>query len=350
MEAALTADPAKTPSRRLKAPLPEVAVLPVLGGAATEAAIDAILDRGTTWSRNEARTPTYGNREETYVSLGDPSGKLSPIEETNAWNSVLALDDATAQTFLYVMARCLAAADEPPARVRVHVNDILAFRGVKRHRSGDYKVSQKVEERERVLLLNRMWVAGRDVVEEKRGKTIRKKRVRLYSRLIELQIEADDNLGALELPNIDLASEVVPYAFRVGLGGWNNTYRGAQLYVRALLDRIVKYDPKRTVERIALRVGLHLHFRPAPSLSVRNLLDGGKIELPERNASRFRDAVEEALDLLVTDGVLGDWSYGSTTELPGHGWAEKWLDWIIDIKPPNIALQAKIRTTARSQS
>ncbi len=337
----MNADPNMRRKRKTNS-APDGTGLPVLAGAATEAAIDAILDRGTTWRQHEAAAPTHGNREETYVSLGDPSGQLSPLEQTTAWNSVLALDDATAQTFLYVMARCLSAADGPSARVRIHVNDILAFRGVKRHPMGDYRVEQKVEERERLLLLRKMWVVGRDVVEEQRGKKVRKRRVRLYSPLIELQIEADDTARALELPHVELVREVVPYAFRVGLGGWNNAYRGAQGYMRALLDRIVKYDPKRAVERIALRVGLHLHFRPAPMRSVGELLAGGKIEVPERNAARFRDSVEDALDLLVQDGVLGGWNYESPSELPQKGWVPVWLDWRVLISPPNIALQGDV--------
>ena len=322
---------AKNRDRKAKA-------IPILGGSATETAIEAILDHGRGWTRHEEAAPTYGDPDGTYVSLGDPTGKLKPVQETTAWNTVLALDDATAQTFLFLMARCLA--EGPASEIRVHVNDLLAFRGIKRHGDGDYRRAQKVEERERLLLLRQMWVAGRDVVEEKRGNTVRKKRVRLYSPLVEVQIEAEDKPGALELPNLNLTSEVIPYAFRVSLGGWSKTYIGAERYVRELLDRIVQYDPKRTVERIALRVGLHLHFKPATLTSVQQLLDGGKIEIPTRNASRFREAFESALFRLVDDGVLGGWSYAIEDDsLPALGWAQKWLTWNIAIKPPNIALQ-----------
>lgn len=317
---------------------PKVSLIPTLSGSPSETAIEAILDRGRAWTRYEDAAPTYGDRDGTYVSLGRPTGKLETIQETTAWNTVLALDDATAQTFLFVMARCLA--EGPASEVRFHVNDLLAFRGIKRHGDGDFNRAQKVEERERLLLLAQIWVAGRDVVDVPHGKTIRKKRVRLYSPLVNVQIEAEDKPGALELPHINLARDVVPYAFRVSLGGWSKTYIGAERYVRELLDRIVRYDPKRTVERIALRVGLHLHFKPATLISVEQLLEGGKIEMPVRNASRFREAFESAMFRLVKDGVLGGWSYAIDDDsLPAHGWTTKWLTWMIAIQPPTIALQ-----------
>jgi len=179
------------------------------------------------------------------------------------------------------------------------------------------------------------------VVVERRGKSTRKKQVRLYSPLVSVEIEADDKPGALELPNVNLSPEVVPYAFRVNLGGWAKTYIGAEGYVGELLERIVKYDPKRSIERIALRVGLFLHFRPTTTTSVQQLLEGGKIDVPVRNASRFRDSFEGAMNRLVDDGVLGGWSYAIEDDsLPTLLWAEKWLRWTIAITPPDIALKS----------
>lgn len=315
----------------------------LLGGTAAETAIQAILDNRRRWTRRDKKAPIYGDDSGTYVSVGNPLAVLENSQETFAWNKVLALDDATAQTFLYVMARCLAENDAPGTvrRVRIHTNDFLAFRGIKRHHAGDFRPQQKIEERDRLLALAQMWVVGRDVVLEKRGTTTRKKKVKLYSRLIDVEIETDDDGSAgMTLPEFGLPNDEVPYGFRVALGGWAQAYIGAG-YVRALLNRIVQYDPKLTVERIAMRVGLYLHFKPLARPTVAELLEGAKIEIPRVNPERFRDAFEEALDRLTADGILGTWCYrDSAASLPRYKWFDLWLNWAINIQPPSVQLQA----------
>ena len=318
------------------------ASMQLLNGTAAETAIQAILDDGRSWTRRDKRAPIYGDDSGTYVSVGNPLAVLEHSQETFAWNRVLALDDATAQTFLYVMARCLAENERAAGtvrRVRIHTNDLLAFRGIKRHHTGDFRSQQKIEERERLLALSQMWVVGRDTVLEKRGKSTRKKKIKLYSHLIELAVETDDDgTNALTLPELELPSGVIPYAFRVALGEWAQSYLGAG-YVRALLNRIVQYDPKRTVERIAMRVGLYLHFKPLARPTVAELLEGAKVEIPRVNLERFRDAFEEALDRLTSDGILGMWFYRDGAEdLPRYKWFEQWLGWDIVIQPPLLPL------------
>jgi hypothetical protein len=326
---------------------PDASTAPVsmqlLSGSAAETAIHAMLDDHRNWKRRDQRAPIYGDDNGTYVTVGNPLTILDNSQETFAWNKVLALDDATAQTFLYVMARCLAENDAPGTvrRVRIHTNDLLAFRGIKRHHAGDFRPQQKIEERDRLLALSQMWVVGRDTVLEKRGNKIRKKKLRLYSHLIELTIETEDETStSLTLPELELPAGLIPYGFRVALGEWAQSYVGAG-YMRALLNRIVQYDPKLTVERIAMRVGLYLHFKPLVHPTVAELLDGAKIEIPRLNPERFRDAFEEALDRLATDGILRTWSYrDSAAKLPRYKWFDHWLTWEIKIQAPPVPLKA----------
>jgi len=304
--------------------------LMIVRGKAAETAIDAIFDKGRNWTRRPNKAPIYGDdRDGAYVALGDPLTRMTATQEDGAWRKVLALDDQTAQTFLYVMALCLAAADPSAGgfgRARMHVSDVLAFRGVQRHHKGDFRPEQKAEERVRLMTLSDMFVVGRDIIIERRGKSMRKKPIVLTSRLIIVAVETEGQVGTqMVLPEDEESLEGPIYGFRVSLGEWAQPYIAASGYVREILSRIMQYDPTRGVERIALRLGLLLHLRTLDRRSVHELLDAARIEIPERNAHRLRERFEAALDLLVADGIIGSWTYVGDSTVPAYRWLNVWL-------------------------
>ena len=160
------------------------------------------------------RAPTFGDERGTYVSLGDPNAKLSSEQEEQAWSRVLQLDDQTALTFIYVAARFLAQNDDPTVRrpVRVNVNELLEYRGYTRHRTGDFRVQHKVEERERLGNLADMRVST-PVADAKRKNPARS--IESLKRHVLQRGRSSNGLTFVEGEPTQ-----IPYAFDIDLGGW----------------------------------------------------------------------------------------------------------------------------------
>jgi hypothetical protein len=297
----------------------------------SQTAIQAILVGGEGWKRRSRRAPTFGDERGTYVSLGDPTAKLSSEQEEQAWSRVLQLDDQTALTFIYVAARFLAQNDDPAVRrpVRVHVNELLEYRGYTRHRTGDFRVQHKVEERERLGNLADMRVSV-PVADAKR------KNPRAQSNLLNVTYYTEDKQQRLTF--VEGEPSQVPYAFDIDLGGWASAAIERSGEKRAILASIMRYDPADVGQRMGMRLGLYLHFRSSSVTSVGELLEGANIKLPAHHPERFRDDFENAMDLLKSDGIIADWAYvREVPDLPRYRWLDIWLTWDVAIRQaPNV--------------
>jgi hypothetical protein len=309
-----------------------------LSGAPAETAIEAIIDDPSHWKRGADGRFIYGEENSTYIAMGDPRSALTAEQEEITWKKILALDDNTAQTFLYVMSRDLASSRDSE-KTRIHVNEILEFKGYQRHKRGDFRPHMKRAEQERLIALSDMWAGVNDEIREKSGRGYRTKKIKLFSRLIELAIETEADDGkprttvthAVPLPSI-LPGDIVPYAFRVSLGEWAKPYRSVSGLLRPVLAKIVQYDASKESQRYAMRIALCLMFgHHHRNWRLRDLLEKARIELPVHHADRFRETVEAALDRLQADQLIGSWMYVNDDggELPGKRWLERWLDWDI---------------------
>jgi hypothetical protein len=244
------------------------------------------------------------------------------------------------------MAKCLSN-DKPLEKVRIHVNESLSFRGLKRHAKGDYRPEQKRAEARRFRLLSDIWVTARDVVEVKSGRGIRKKAINVTSRLIEVAVESEEDItlqrrGAQpRLPAIVSADGTdVPYAIRAGIGDWAKPYIDTPDSVRHMLHKIVQYDVTTDAQRFAMRFSLALMFqRVGASTTIGELLQAARIDTPERHADRFKDNVEDAFERLTRDGLIGGWRYDVVdSDLPRTRWVGKWLAWRLSFAAPKAAL------------
>jgi hypothetical protein len=291
----------------------------------SQTAIQAILVGGEGWKRRTRRAPTFGDERGTYVSLGDPNAKLSSEQEELAWRRVLQLDDQTALTFVYIAARYLAQNDDPGVRrsVRVHVNELLEYRGYTRHRTGDFRSQHKIEERDRLANLADMRVST-PVADAKR------KNPRAHSNLLNVTYYTEDKQQQLTF--VDGEPTQVPYAFDIDLGSWAAPAIAASGAKRAILASIMRYDPADAGQRMGMRLALYLHFRSSSVSSVGELIEGANIKLPAHHPERFRDDFEKAMDLLRTDDVIADWVYVRETELPRYRWLDIWLTWDVAIR------------------
>jgi hypothetical protein len=262
---------------------------------------------------------------------------VDAMEQADLWRKTLEYDDGTAQTFMICMAKWFVETAGSPHLVtaRVHVADILSYRGLKKKAHGGYDPQQKQDTRADILRLNELWVKSTDTVYERRGKGKAAKTVYVDSRLIEVAVETEDAAGD------------IPYAFRIRPGEWARPYLTEENRQTALLLRpIMQYDPRQGVERLAMRLGLYLtpqwrirasHGAYDKPWLVRTLCEGTCTQVPTdaRLYTRFLDQFEEALDRLKEDDIIASWHYGEEYEtLPARGRFKRWLDCRVFISPP----------------
>ena len=337
----------KSPQRRLSD------FLYVISSAPGQLGVNSLLDKSNWQRRKEQVEPPRYAGGDAYVAIGDPHSKLEPEQEERAWDRVLALDDGLAQTFLIAFSRCLAE-DDGAGRTRIHVNDILEFRGIKKQTNGGFDVRQKREVQNDLITLSRFYVAGKDVVIEGTGKRRKQKMVRLYSQLIvvavEMEPEPSDETSFTLLPQIVDDGKEIPYAFRIRPGEWAQHYLGKSRETAVVLGKIVRYDPRQGVQRMAMRLGIYLSMQwriraykgnYGQTWQVQTLLKGAKVEMPDRNLNRFKDKFEAALDRLCTDEVIPAWEYdrGDEAALIGRNRYDHWLRWTVRITPSPEVLE-----------
>jgi hypothetical protein len=309
-----------------------------LSGAPAATAIEAIIDHERNWRQGSEGQFIHGDERGTFVAMGDPRTSASVETRAMAWNRILALDDNTAQPFLYVMTRDLATGNTGE-KTRIHVNEILEFKGFQRHHSRDFKTELKQKELERLNLLNQMWIGVNDEIEQRHGNGFRLKKIKLVSRLIELEVETEFGEGSKA--RRDIKPRAVPYAFRLSLGGWAAPYQSESSYVRPVLQKLVQYDVSRIAHLFAVRITLCLMFASSDRglrWRLSDLLSRARIDLPTHHTDRFRQHIEEALDLLEADRIIGSWVYENDCDLNMRAWLDSWLAWDVVISPRPLRL------------
>jgi hypothetical protein len=329
---------------------PAISSIPYLAGNASETVVDALIDDPESWHRTEDGSLYYGDPAKTFVSIGDPRVPKA-VNAEEAWNLVIQVGgDEAAQTLLYVMARCLGN-ENPLEKVRIHVNDSLSFRGLKRHKRGDFRPDQKRAEARRFRLLSDIWVTARDTVQVRSGKGMRQKNINLTSRLIDVAVESEEDVrasksgGPMRLPSIVSADATdIPFAVRASIGEWSRPYLETPAYVQSMLHTIVQYDVTKDSSRFAMRFALAILFRRVGDrVTVAELLESARIAVPKTHLDRFKDNVEEALEHLTRDAIISGWSYeDAEEELPRTRWAVKWMAWGIRLRPAPVALKSRV--------
>jgi hypothetical protein len=328
--------------------------LQYLAGSAAETAIDALIDTNKdSWQSHEDGSYTYGDRRSTYLTVGGRTD--AETRGRRAVETILALGPETAQSFLFLMSRDLArdVSESRTEKLLVHVNEILDFKGLQRHKTRDYRPSQKLEEARRVEALNNVIITVDDTIEIKTGRGTRKKRVKLSSRLIEYAVESEatdlDTTDDEPTPQLALfAGGRVPYRFRVALGDWANPYRQEPHLVKQILAKIGKYRVEKSDERMAMHFALAFMFSGGRmKWGVGELLERTKFALPQHHPDRFRDGFESALDLLARDHLIGSWEYEKTHHLPDRKWLSIWASEYAIVLTPRAAAASAIPPSGR---
>ena len=322
-------------------------ILPIFINAPMQIAIESMLVDKNRWSLDPQKIPFYGNKAGVFVSVGDPSSSraLSIEQQKASAEMVLKLDDEHAQTFAFLVANWMVQNDGQAVaqRARVHVNELLDFRELKRKKR-DFKPEQKREERDRILRLSEMWMTVRERVPT-RGKKRKTKEVNVISRLIDLAIETDATGVGAPIPLLleGLPTSSIPYAFRYEPGEWARSYWADSQYVGSIFHKVLSYNTRVLAERMAMRVALYLSFvRQRRERTVRALLAGAHISIPTANPLRSREAFDDALGRLRDDGIIFGYEYvGGFPPSFGKGWNTRWLDSEISIlsQPSTLELE-----------
>lgn len=294
------------------------------------------------WARPTDGYPYYNDDQhasvQVYLAPRGAAIGATPEAIAEAGRALLELDDQKVSAFLICMGKWLAdTGGEGPhiMPTRIHVQDVLSFRGIKKHANGGYRPEQKEQARADILLLNSIWVRSEQDIWERtpRGQS-RQKRVQVDSRLLEVAIESER----------DLWGDETPYAFRVRPGDWAQHYLGdGNRWIARLLRPIMRYHPFN--DRLAMRLGIYLSFQwrirarggnYEQPWHMASLLEGAKIALPTHHPDRFRRDVERALARLQADGALG--AYECLDPLVGdtapRAWWRAWLDSRWRLLPP----------------
>ncbi len=296
------------------------------------------------WQRPADGLPYFIDATGVQVYAAPPATGRTPSPEaiSAASKIVLDLDDDKVSAFIICLGKWFAEAGAAAAQLepaRLHVEDILAFRGTKKHHRGGYRLEQKEEAKHDLLFLRNLWVRSREEVWDvnKRGKR-EKVAVNVDDPLIEVSIES----------TVDLWGTETPYAFRVRPGPWAKHYLGEGTHwTTSVLRQIMRYHPYS--DRIKMRLGIYLAFQWRIRSRVgtwdqpwklRTLLEGAKIEVPERNPQRFFPQVLRALTGLQDDGVLAvcealdfpDWQ--PPADEPPKRWVPKLLEGRWRLLPP----------------
>jgi hypothetical protein len=327
--------------------------LKYLTGNATASAIDAIIDPNTdSWTSNPDGSYSHGDRDGTFVTIS-PTASDPAARRDIAREIIASLGPEAVQTFFFLMSRDLAR--EPSERgkkVTLHVNDILDFKG-KVRKKRDHKTEDKIEQAKELFALSDLWISVDDMVEIATKRGVRRKRIKLTSRAIDLAVETEvtsrvgseddardiaDRAKSNAQLGLPLGENRVPFRFRYEMGEYARAYESTpQLFVHQTLATIGRYRTDILQERYAIYFTLVLMFESRLVWSVGELVKRAGIPLPTHHADRFREGIERALYLLKRDHLIADWKYeDGDIDLPFHRWLDAWLEkYVVVIVPIN---------------
>ena len=297
------------------------------------------------WQRPADGLPYFVDASGVQVYAAPPAtgGTPSPEAIAAASRIVLDLDDNKVSAFIICLGKWFAETGTAAAQLepaRLHVEDVLAFRGLKKHAHGGYRPEQKEEAKHDILFLRNLWVRSREVVWDvnKRGKR-EKVAVAVDDPLIEVSIES----------TVDLWGNETPFAFRVRPGPWAKHYLGEGTHwTTSVLRQIMRYHPYS--DRLKMRLGIYLAFQWRIRARIgtwdqpwklRTLLEGAKIEIPKKDPQRFFPRVLASLQEMQRDGVLAvcealDYpNWQPPADEPPKRWVPKLLEGRWRLLPPD---------------
>ncbi len=249
------------------------------------------------------------------------------------------LDDLNADLLDAICATWLQRCSSPDQMTIIRADDFFRYRGL-RPRGNCFWTEQKREIAARMTLLSNTWInlhEAETYLVKKNGD--REKQRKLKSRAIVVSSIAEE----------ETATGLSDYAWKV---------RPGDLFVQMILSKsgkqlalmsqkILEYDYYRhTWEKRCARYFTWLHrIRQGrgeylKGIRISSVLTAVRKKVDLKNPSKTKERLEQALDRLCQDGVIGGWQYQNADEsiVGRKGWWHEWLNWCLLIEPIQMVL------------
>lgn len=339
-------------------PLLQEAHLTVLSAAHYQAVREAIYKNtfqrvdGLPWPTALVATGAARGQVQLRPIVTDTQTWLPP-EEVEAWAQRMwrqraDLSDLDADALDALSTLWLNQARTAKDDAIAHVDDLLALRGLKAHRSGQgrrggYNPAQRVAMLQTLDRLQSLWlqITEMDVYgDAATGSRRRTTQKGIHSRAFVLT----DLFGQLRP---DGFLDVEQFVFRPG-HVFGHFLFGPGRQTALLSAQALHYDPVRQTWEKRLTRYLSYQWRCRAHngdylqpYQVSTLLAAIGVPVDHRHPARTRARLEHALDTLLRDHVIAAWQYAQWEEALASrpGWMDHWLQATIMIEPPDVIQQ-----------
>lgn len=318
------------------------------------------------WERDTQGIPTYRqttNEHDTAIQVRgeDPAELLDDTRIRQLWRQVGELSDLDGDVFLAMLAQEMASMHGPDG-VWISAPQILDYRGVqpimKRDEHGG---SRRAGHRQEDLMevahcIGRQasqWVHINSMITEdvtgKRRK-VRRSRVSKLTQIMEVVYQQ-------ELLSESDQGGILPIAWRYRIGTWLEPFlSGPNRKIAWLCQQTLGYDPYHETweKRLARYFMFHLRINAKSGATISRrigtLLENLSLSIDERNPERTRRRFEQALDRLVSDGVIDGWDYAKDNPtLPARKWIETWRTWSVYVHAGAVTIVRHAQITERAR-
>lgn len=282
---------------------------------------------------------------EGVVQLKPVGGDCEATEEwlvNKAWKQHGQLSELTVDVYDALCGFFLSKARHHKDFVEIQLDDLLTIRGIKpklsgNGRRGGFEADQRQQILEALSIVQSLWIDLKKAVIYEKGKAIQ---MQLRGRAFVFKDFEEMDIGCLNPVSERKLVFSVDEVFAKYLYG-----SGRQ--VAFLPIEALRYNPYRENWEKKLLRYLSWRWRTqarkgdfSQPHKVSTLLEMIGKEMNERTPSRTRDRLEQALDTLLTDGVIASWHYEKWDEsiAAAKGWGRIWENTTILIEPPEIII------------
>lgn len=302
------------------------------------------------WAGTRTQHPEFSFSSGAGQSIYSPSPQIFPSVD-DAWTVVRRLTDAHADVFDYITAKMLALmatrSRDTYGDFPLTPEEILDARGIAKHKNGGHKPENIADVIGQVSDLLAMEVRAVMTGHIKSGKGRRGKK-----ETVTLEHAIPLILASETVSRTTLSGERIPVVWNLRPGNWARELEQFTPQLAYMMQGILKLHAKNDAK--AKRIGRYLigqyriraHQRSwQQPYRICTLLEGAGIDIPERNGLRFRDSVEEALDVLCNPVHMNgpicieSWKYPDFIDKTGRGWFDRWLQSGVVIVPPPAIIE-----------